>query len=133
MSYEYSRNIRDAAFKSTKANSASGANSDAFDLEQITAGDIENVVVELDLPAEAGLSDSKTLTYTLKDSADGNSFAAVEPAIAYAYTGTGGTGFAGKKLRVRLPVGCRRYIRVEQTVTATPGTLAASFTVSLLF
>ncbi|MGC4017494.1 MAG: hypothetical protein QM755_23715 [Luteolibacter sp.] len=133
MSYEFSRNQRDAAFSTTKANAAAGANSTAFDLEQLTGGDIENVVVELVLPAEAGLSDSKALTYTFKDSADNSSFAAVEPAVAYSYTGTGGTGFPAKTLRFRLPVGCRRYIRVEQTATSTPGTLAASFAVNLLF
>lgn len=133
MSYEYSRNQRDAAFSTTKANNAAGANSTAFDLEQVVGGENEHVVVELVLPAEAGLSDTKTLTYTVKDSADGTTFAAVEPAIAYAYTGTGGTGFPAKTLRFRLPVACRRYLRVEQTATSTPGTLAGSFAVNLLF
>ena len=48
-------------------------------------------------------------------------------------TGAGGVGIAGKTVRFRLPPGCRRYVRVEQTVTATPGTLAGSYTFALLF
>lgn len=133
MSYEFSRNQLDANYIQTKANAAAGANTTAFDLEQVVGGDIENVVCELIMPAEAGLSDTKTLTYTVKDSADNSTFAAVEPGVSYAVTATGGTGFAAKTLRFRLPVNCRRYIRVEQTVTATPGTLAASYTFQLRF
>lgn len=133
MAYEFSRNQRDAAKYVTAANIAAGVNTASIDLEQTIGGNIEGIVVEVVLPAEAGLSDTKALTYTFKDSADNSSFAAVEPTVVYAQTASGGTGFAAKTLRFRLPVSCRRYIRLEQTATATPGTLAGTFSLGLLF
>lgn len=132
--FPFSRNRKDAEFIATKANAAAGANSDAFDLEQAVGGDIEAIAVELALPAEAGLSDTKVLTFALQDSANGTDFATVDPCgTITTQTGAGGTGVAAKTVRFRLPVNTRRYIRVAQTVTATPGTLAGSFTVALLF
>lgn len=127
------RNVKDAKFIATKANASGGANSDSFDLGQVLGGNVEDVQVELAMPAEAGLSDTKVLTYTLKDSEDNSTFAALDPAIASTQTGAGGVGCAAKTVNFRLPPGCRRYIRVEQTASATPGTLAGSFTVSLKF
>lgn len=133
MSYEFNRNQKDANYTTTKANASGGANSDSFDLEQAIGGDIEDIAVELALPAEAGLSDTKVLTFKLEDSADNSSFAAVDPLISTTQTGASGTGVAAKTVRFRLPPGTRRYVRIAQTASATPGTLAGSFTVSLLF
>lgn len=133
MAYEFNRNQKDETFVSTVANLAAGTNSATFDLEQITGGDIERIAAEIIVPAEAGLSDTKVLTYTVKDSADGVTFAALDPAIATSMTGAGGAGIAGKTVRFRFPPVTRRYVRVEQTVTATPGTLAGSYTFALLF
>lgn len=133
MAYEFSRNRKDADFIVTKANASAGANSTAIDLEQIVGGDIEAVAFELALPAEALLSDAKTLTFVLKDSADNSTFAVLDPTIGTTQLGAGGVGCAAKTVRFRLPPGCRRYIRIEQTVTATPGTLSGSFTLSALF
>jgi hypothetical protein len=65
MAYEFSRNQKDANYVTTKANASGGANSTAFDLEQAIGGDIENIAVELALPAEAGLSDTKVLTFKI--------------------------------------------------------------------
>ena len=131
--FPFARNRKDALYVTSKANAATGANSNSFDLEQATAGDLETIAVELALPAEALLSDAKVLTFKLEDSADGVTFAAVDPAISTTQTGAGGAGVAAKKVRFRLPVNTRRFIRIAQTVTATPGTLSGSFTVSLLF
>jgi hypothetical protein len=134
MSYEFSRNRKDALFIKTTASLAAGANSAALDLEQAIGGDIETIAVELELPAEALLSDAKVLTFTLQDSADGVSFAAVDPQpVITTQTGAGGVGVAAKTVRFRLNPATRRYIRVAQTVTATPGTLSGSFVLSLLF
>ncbi len=133
MAYEFNRNQKDNTFVSTVANLAAGTNSATFDLEQIVGGDVSDIAVELIIPAEAGLSNDKVLTYTVKDSADGTTFAVLDPTIATTMTGAGGVGIAGKTVRFRLPPGCRRYVRVEQTVTATPGTLAGSYTFALLF
>lgn len=133
MAYEFNRNLQDKNYTSTVAVASGGANSATFDLEQIVGGDIEAVVVELAAPAEAGLSDTKVLTYTFKDSADGSSFAVLDPTIVTTQTGAGGAGTAAKTVRFRLPPGCRRYVRIEQTASATPGTLAGSFTLKLLF
>ena len=127
------RNVKDAQFIKTKANASGGANSDTIDLGQVLGGNVEALQVELAMPAEAGLSDTKVLTYTLKDSADGTTFATLDPVVAATQTGSGGTGAAAKTVNFRLPPSCRRYIRIEQTASATPGTLAGSFTVSLKF
>jgi hypothetical protein len=133
MAYEFNRNQQDKNYTSTVANAAAGSNSATFDLEQVVGGDIEEFVVELALPAEAGLSDTKVLTYTVKDSANGSSFTVLDPSLATTQTGAGGAGVAAKTVRFRLPPGARRYVRVEQTATATPGTLAGSYTLKLLF
>lgn len=134
MAYEFNRNRKDAHYITSKANATAGATSDPFDLEQAIGGDIEAVAVELALPAEALLSDGKVLTYTLQDSADGTNFTAVDPQpVITTQTGASGAGTAAKTVRFRLNPATRRYIRIAQTVTATPGTLAGSFTVALLF
>lgn len=134
MAYEFSRNRKDALYIKTKANAAAGANSDPLDLEQAIGGDLERIVVELSLPAEALLSDTKVLSYALQDSADGVNFTQVDPCgVITTQTGAGGVGVAAKTVRFRLPCNVRRYIRVAQTVTATPGTLSGSFVTSLLF
>lgn len=133
MAYEFNRNQQDKNYTSTVANAAAGSNSATFDLEQVVGGDIEEFVVELALPAEALLSDTKVLTYTVKDSANGSSFTVLDPSLATTQTGAGGAGVAAKTVRFRLPPGARRYVRVEQTATSTPGTLSGSYTLKLLF
>lgn len=133
MAFEFSRNQRDANYEASTALAAGGANSAAFDLEQVIGGDIEKVVLQLDLPAVDGLSDTKVLTFALEDSADGITFAAVDPAISTTQTGADGTGAAAKDVRLRFPPITRRYVRIAQTADATPGTLDESFTTRLLF
>ena len=135
MSFEYNRNLQDSNFISTVTLLAAGANTATFDLEQVTGGDIEKIVFELAGPAllTAQLTDAKVVTYTLQDSADGSSFAAVDPLITTTQTGAGGAGAAAKTIRFRLPANTRRYVRIAQTATATPGTLTASMVAKLLF
>lgn len=135
MSINYNRNLQDKNFVSTVTLLAAGANTASFDLEQVEGGDIANVVFELAGPAltTAQLSDTKVVTYKLEDSADGSSFATVDPLIQTTQTGAGGAGAAAKTIRFRLPANTRRYVRIAQTATATPGTLTASMVAKLLF
>ena len=133
MAYEFNRNQQDQNYVSTVTLLAAGANTANFDLEQVVGGDIEDVVFGLDAPAllTAQLTDGKVVTYTLQDSADGTTFAAVDPLITT--TQTGASGAAAKTVRFRLPAGTRRYVRIAQTATATPGTLTAAMVAKLLF
>ena len=132
MAYEFNRNQQDASYSSTVAIAQAGANSATFDLEQVLGGDIQNFVVEVAAPAAAGITSGKVLTYTFKDSADGVTFTAVDPAVATTQT-AGGSGTTAKTVRFRVDPATRRYIRVEQTSDATAGTFSGSFTTKLLF
>lgn len=135
MAYEFNRNQQDKNYVSTVTVLAAGANTAAFDLEQIVGGDINDVVLELAAPAlnTTQLTDAKVLTYTLQDSADGSSWAAVDPGISTTQTGAGGAGAAAKTVRLRFPANTRRYVRIAQTATATPGTLGVAMVAKLLF
>jgi hypothetical protein len=133
MSFEFNRNIQDKNYTSTVAIAQAGANTAAFDLEQVVGGDIERVVFSLSAPTAANISDTKVVTYALQDSADGSSWAAVDPAISTTQTGAGGTGIAAKEVRFRVPANTRRYVRIAQTMTASAGTVTGSMVAKLLF
>lgn len=135
MAYEFNRNQQDQNYVSTVTLLQSGANTANFDLEQVVGGDIEDVVFSLDAPAltVAQLANDKVVTYTLQDSADGVTFAAVDPLITTTQTGAGGAGAAAKTVRFRLPAGTRRYVRIAQVATASAGTLTAAMVAKLLF
>lgn len=133
MAYEFNRNQQDYNYTSTVAIAQAGANTASFDLEQAVGGDIEKVVFELAAPAAAGISDTKVVTYALQDSADGSSWAAVDPAISTTQTASGGAGIAAKTIRFRVPANTRRYVRIAQTMTATAGTVTGNMVAKLLF
>lgn len=133
MAYEFNRNIQDAAYTSTVAIAQAGANTATFDLEQVTGGDVEKVVFELSAPVAAGITDTKVVTYTLKDSPDGITFTVLDPSIATTQTASGGAGIAAKAVRFRLPPITKRYVRIEQTMTATAGTVTGNMVAKLLF
>lgn len=133
MAYEFNRNLTDANYVSTVAIAQAGANSATFDLEQSVGGDIESIVLEIAGPTAAGISDTKVITYTVKDSADGVTFAVLDPTIVTTQTGAGGAGITAKTVRVKLPPIARRYVRVEQTASATSGTFSGNMVVKLLF
>jgi hypothetical protein len=132
MAFEFNRNQQDASYTSSVAIAQAGANSATFDLEQLLGGDIEKVVVEISAPAASGITSGKVLTYTFKDSADGVTFTALDPAVATTQT-AGGSGTTAKSVRFRLSPACRQYVRVEQTSDATAGTFSGSFVTKLLF
>ena len=136
MAFECNRNQQDLNFTSTVTVLAAGATTAACDLEQAVGGDVEKVVFELAAPACSltQLTDGKVLTYALQDSADGTSFAAVDPAISTTQTSaTANSGVAAKTVRFRVPANTRRYVRIAQTATATPGTLGVAMVAKLLF
>lgn len=133
MAFEFNRNQQDLNFTSTVAIAQAGANTASFDLEQAVGGDIQSVVLELAAPTAAGISDTKVVTYALQDSADGSSWAAVDPAISTTQTASGGAGIVAKTIRLRFPANTRRYVRIAQTMTATAGTVTGSMVAKLLF
>ena len=135
MAFEFNRNLQDKNYTSSVTLLAAGANTATFDLEQLVGGDIEKVVFELAAPAltTAQLLDTKVVTYALQDSADGTTWLAVDPAISTTQTGAGGAGAAAKTVRFGLPANTRRYVRIAQTASATPGTLTANMVAKLLF
>jgi hypothetical protein len=132
MAYEFNRNQQDANYTSTVAIAQAGANSAVFDLEQPIGGDIEGFVLQIAAPTAASISDTKVLTYTVKDSADGVTFAVLDPTIATTQTATG-AGVVAKTVRVKLPPVTRRYVRVEQTATSSAGTFSGNMVIKLLF
>ena len=132
MAFEFNRNQQDQNYVSTVAIAQAGANTASFDLEQAVGGDIERVVFELAAPTAAGISSTKVVTYALQDSADGTTFAAVDPAISTTQTADG-SGIAAKTVRFRVPANTRRYVRIAQTMTATAGTVTGSMVAKLLF
>ena len=132
MAFEFNRNQQDLNFTSTVAIAQAGANTATFDLEQAVGGDIERVVFELAAPTAAGITSTKVVTYALQDSADGSSWAAVDPAISTTQTADG-SGIAAKTVRFRVPANTRRYVRIAQTMTATAGTVTGNMVAKLLF
>lgn len=133
MAFEYSRNIVDLDKEVSVALAGAGANTPAIDLEQTIGGNIEGIVGQIEIPAVAGLTDAKVFSFVLQDSADGTNFAAVDPGVSTTTTGAGGGGSPAKDARFRFPPGTRRYVRIAQTVTATPGTITGDLKFRLLF
>lgn len=117
------------AFPAANAN----ATSSAIDLEQICGGDLDNIVIELAIPATTALVEDKVVTFNMYDSANGSSFAAIDPAISTTIVGASGNGSAAKVVAFRLPVNARRYVAVNCAVENGGGdNTAKSFTLSLL-
>jgi hypothetical protein len=80
------------------------------------------------------LPDTKTMTYTVQDSADNSSFAAIGTLAAQVQTGAGGAGAAAIAPIFKLPPNTRRYIRLSVASganTTDASALSASF--ALLF
>lgn len=136
MSYEFSRNLKDADKIVTTALPAAGANVDStpLDLEQVIGGNVENVILELSVPATDSLVNEKLITFSVKDGAASNSLAAIDPAMSTTVVGTAGNVSAAKVVRFRLPPNTRRYVSVNASVPADGGVVTdVSYTVALLF
>lgn len=84
-------------------------------------------------PDGAALNTGQTLTFTIQDSADNSTFAAVNTLPTYVVTGASNLVPAGSNRTFRLPPNIRRYVRVSCAASATAGTSAsASFTAQIL-
>lgn len=125
-----SRRQKDANFIATKALHTTEALAASFDLGQVNGGLVEGILVEVVSPADVATT-GKICTYTLQDSADNVTFAAVDPNVSTSITAAS-SALAAKTVEFPLPPNTRRYIRVAQTGD-TLGSVAGTFTVSLLF
>lgn len=130
------RNRKDALLEKSVALPAAGEmNGVCFDLEQVAAGDLEQVVVELEIPATTTLVATKTLTFGIDSSPDNDGYGAQDThsGLRYVVTGETGNGNAAKTHRFRLPVDCRRYFYVGCEAESGAGNnTAKSYTVRLL-
>jgi len=136
MSFIYNRNLRDAAKKGVLALPAAAANISGagIDLEQANGGISDDVDFEIAIPALPNLADAKALTVTVQDSADGTTYAALDPSQVTTVTGASGAGSAAKTVRFRLPPQARRYVGLHLAVAASGGdSTAKSVTLSALF
>lgn len=128
--------MKDALLIKTKAFPAAAAtnNSDTLDLGASSAvGGIKpgSLEVQISWPALAALADTKNVVFTVQDSADDSSYAAI--GLAYTITGAGGAGVAAGSVTLRLPPSTRRYLRVYAALDSGGGTItASSYTVSLI-
>lgn len=133
----YARNLRDGDFEVTKALPAAAANNatDGLDLGQTKVQSLEAIEFELAIPATPALVDAKVITFTVEDSADNSSFAAVDPLISTTVVGVATSqGGAAKTVRFRLPSQTRRYVRVKAAVESGGGSnIAVSYTLAALF
>lgn len=130
------RNRIDALLEVSKAFPAAAANNttDAIDLRQVPAGELENIVVELDIPATTTLVADKTATFTFQHKAAAtDSFADTDPVISKIVTGKSGNGSDAAKVQFRLPPGCKRYIAMKCAVLTGGGdNTAKSYTLRVL-
>lgn len=131
------RSLKDANLLVTKALPAAAASntSDTIDLGTTTPGRLADPCPEIliELPATPSLVDAKTVTLTLEDSADGSSFATLASFPAIVVTGSSGAGGGAVEQRVKIPIECRRYIRLAQAVLTGGGSnVAISSTLSIV-
>lgn len=130
------RLVQDALLTQTKAlpSAAGTVNGTAIDTHSVdagVAGECSNLY--LSVPATANLADTKTLTFTVQDSADNSSFTAVSGLDTLVMTGAGGVGSAASTKTWRLPPTLRRYVRVSVLEASAGGdNSAVSMTYKLL-
>ncbi|MEQ1862905.1 MAG: hypothetical protein ABMA13_23535 [Chthoniobacteraceae bacterium] len=87
-----------------------------------TPGRLENIELLVELPATASLVEAKDITLTLKDSADGETFAALAEVPAIVVTGAAeAAGGGAVASRFKIPIACRRYLRLDAEVEAAGG------------
>jgi len=131
------RLIGDAALKIVTAIVAqnTNANTAKLDLGSPTAyAANEKLDLQLSVPATPSLANGQTLIFTVQDSADGITFAAIPTLAVLTLTGAGGVGAAAAAVVYRLPGSTREFINVNVAASATAGNnTAVSSTWQLLF
>lgn len=133
----YSRNLADASFSKSIALPAAAATAytPAMNLGQSLIQSLEQIEFEITVPATPALVDAKTITFTVQDSADGTTFAAVDPAISTVITGVATSqGGPATAKRFRLPSQTRQYVRLKiDVLTAGGDSTAVSATLNAFF
>lgn len=130
------RTLRDANLAKSKALPAANATnySDAIDLGSASSGRLEGFEIAVEMPATASLADTKKITQTLQDSADGVTFADVADVPPIVSTGASGAGAAAVERRFKAPIALRQFIRLKQNVEASGGdNTAVISTLSVIF
>ena len=130
------RRLIDTRKQVVKACPAANANhnSSTIDLEQVVATGLENVMLEIAVPATLALVDAKKLTITVQDSANDSSYAAVAGLATLVITGKTGNGSDAATRVVALPPSVRRYVQLNIAVENGGGDITGtSVTASLLF
>lgn len=126
------RDIRDADLIVSTALPAQNTNANSLAIA-IGSSFPEGAQVEIAVPATPSLASGQTLTFTLQDSADGSSYAAIPELATLVVTGGGGGGAAATRT-VQLPPNARKFLRANCAAGATAGNnTAVSYTLSLLF
>jgi hypothetical protein len=114
------RKIEDAKVSAELALPAAAATATTAAVK-VTKG-AENFQVVFGHEVVPSLADTKTLTLTLQDSANGTDGWAAIPALATVVsTGAGGAGAAAKSSKVTLPATTKAYVRVSAAVEAAGG------------
>ena len=137
------RSVIDANYKVTTALPASASatvNGTSLDLGDAISGvpyvTTETVNLQVLAPALSTTiaPDTRTMTYTVQDSADNSSFAAIGTLAAQVQTGAGGVGAAATTYTFKLPPNTRRYIRLSiASGASTTDASALSATTQLVF
>jgi len=131
------RAFKDASVIVTKAlPAADAANAtDSIDLQVNTGGsNLDKVDFQITIPATPALVNAKTITFTLKDSADDTTFNAITGFSTIVLTGAGGVGAAAVSRIIKLPPSVRRYLRLDAAVEDGGGNnTGVSYTLSPLF
>lgn len=115
----------------TQTNTVNSSSIDLGVTAPVLAGTHSDFLVSA--PDGAALTTGQTLTFTIQDSADNSSFAAVAALPTYVVTGASNVVPTGSNRAFRFPPSIRRYVRVSCAASATAGTSASnSFTAAVL-
>lgn len=129
------RNITDADLTKTVAVPSAGNTAATASIDFGFAAPFpltEQVDVLVSLPAQATLADNKTITVTLQDSEDNNSFATLAGLSTLVQTGANSAGAAAATLRVKLPPGVHRYIKASVATASSSGTVSGNASLQVL-
>lgn len=130
------RRLLDVNLKKVKALPAAAAANytTSIDLGQTTLGPAaDDIEVLVEIEATPALVDAKTITLTLKDSADDSTFTAIPTLATVVQTGASSAGAAANSVRFKLPPSTRRYLRLDAAVlTAGGDNTAKSYTLKVL-
>jgi hypothetical protein len=120
------KTLKDAALKVTDPYPAQNTtkNFTAIDLEQVLPDVGAEHFEVLISTAATTCATGQTITFTIQDSADNSSFAAVAQCATLVLTGSSNATAATTR-RWRLPSNVRRYVRMSVVTSATTGDITA--------